>query len=40
VPDLREGEEILTETWRLIAGDEPVPAVYDFRMVTDALREG
>ena len=36
VADLREGEETLTETWRLCAGDEPLPARYDFRMVTSA----
>jgi len=35
VADLREGEESLTDVWRLIAGDEPVPAAYDFRMVAD-----
>lgn len=34
VADLREGEESLTDTWRLIAGDEPIPAAYDFRMVS------
>jgi hypothetical protein len=38
VADLREGEESLTDTWRLIAGDEPIPAAYDFRMVS-VLRE-
>lgn len=35
VADLREGEESLTEAWTLIAGDEPLPAAYDFRMVAD-----
>jgi len=35
VADLREGEESLTEVWRMVAGDEPVPAAYDFRMVAD-----
>jgi hypothetical protein len=35
VADLREGEDSLTETWRLIAADEPLPPAYDFRMVTD-----
>jgi hypothetical protein len=32
VADLREGEESLNRTWDLIAGPEPLPAAYDFRM--------
>jgi hypothetical protein len=35
VADLREGEDSLTEAWRLIAGDAPLPPAYDFRMVAD-----
>jgi tetratricopeptide (TPR) repeat protein len=32
--DLREGEPLLTETWHALAGPEPLPAQYDFRMAT------
>ncbi|OEV08433.1 hypothetical protein AN218_26540, partial [Streptomyces nanshensis] len=31
VDDLREGDEVLGETWAQVS-DEPLPARYDFRM--------
>ncbi len=31
VADLREGDEVLSDTWARL-GDEPLPAAYDFRM--------
>lgn len=34
--DLREGEALLTETWCALAGSEPLPARYDFRMSSSA----
>ncbi|MGW0550414.1 DUF5107 domain-containing protein [Streptomyces altiplanensis] len=32
VPDLREGAEVLGEVWAAVAGDEPLPEAYDYRM--------
>ncbi|QWF78326.1 DUF5107 domain-containing protein [Amycolatopsis sp. CA-230715] len=32
LPDVREGETSLSDTWHALAGDEPLPARYDFRM--------
>ncbi|EPH41642.1 hypothetical protein STRAU_5314 [Streptomyces aurantiacus JA 4570] len=32
VADLREGDEALGELWASVAGSEPLPARYDFRM--------
>ncbi|NLU66054.1 DUF5107 domain-containing protein [Streptomyces sp. HNM0574] len=32
VDDLREGDEVLTETWSAVCAGEPLPARYDFRM--------
>jgi hypothetical protein len=37
VPDLREGAEILGESWAR-AGGGPLPARYDFRMGEDQVR--
>ncbi|MGG7610519.1 DUF5107 domain-containing protein, partial [Streptomyces sp. ZG43] len=38
VADLREGDEVLSETWAQLS-DEPLAAAYDFRM-RPAGREG
>ncbi|MFB6589997.1 DUF5107 domain-containing protein [Streptomyces diastaticus] len=35
VADLREGDEVLSETWSRLS-DEPLPAAYDFRMRPEA----
>jgi hypothetical protein len=35
VPDLREGETSLSDLWRDMYQDQPVPERYDFRMHAD-----